>query len=129
MFPGATPSTRVRRRTWIYSSAGPPSRRAADLIGTRLSDILEHATEFYDLIIMDYSLLIFRPEPLQMAAAADGVLVVALAGQTHRKALGSVINILARLRANVIGVVLNSVRATSAMAIVSLLPLEILQPL
>ena len=110
--------------------AGPPSRRAADLIGTRLSDILEHASEYYDLIIIDSPPLLGFPEPLQMAAAADGVLVVALAGQTHRKALGSVINILARLRANVIGVVLD-LRAGrhQQWLLLSLLPLEILQPL
>ena len=91
--------------------AGPASRRAADLVGSRLSDILEHAAEYYDLIIIDSPPLLGFPEPLQMAAAADGVLVVALAGQTHRKALSSVITTLARLRANVIGVVLNSMRA------------------
>jgi Mrp family chromosome partitioning ATPase len=49
-----------------------------------------------------------------MAAAVDGVLVVALAGRTNRKALGSAINTLKRLRANIVGVVLNEVRADSS---------------
>ena len=38
---------------------------------------------------------------------------VALAGQTNRKALGSAINTLKRLRANTVGIVLNDVRANS----------------
>ena len=49
-----------------------------------------------------------------MAASVDGVLLVALAGQTNRKALGSAVNTLKRLRANTVGVVLNDVRANSS---------------
>jgi succinoglycan biosynthesis transport protein ExoP len=91
--------------------AGPPSRRAADLIGAGLGDVLEAAGKEYDLIVIDSPPLLGFPEPLQMAAAADGVLVVALSGQTPRKALASTIATLKRLRANVVGVALNSVRA------------------
>jgi capsular exopolysaccharide synthesis family protein len=91
--------------------AGPPSRHAADLIGEGLSEILEDAGKEYDLIIVDSPPVLGFPEPLQMATAVDGVLVVALAGQTHRKALGSTVATLARLRANIIGVVLNSLQA------------------
>jgi capsular exopolysaccharide synthesis family protein len=95
--------------------AGPPSRRAADLVGIGgLSGILEDASKEYDLIIVDSPPLLGFPEPLQMAAAVDGVLVVALAGQTHRKALGAAIATLTRLRANVVGVVLNSLRADTS---------------
>ena len=49
-----------------------------------------------------------------MAASVDGVLMVALAGRTNRKALSSAINTLKRLRANIVGVVLNEVRADSS---------------
>jgi len=44
-----------------------------------------------------------------MAAAVDGVVVVARAGQTSRKAVASVLATLNRLRAKVVGVVLNEV--------------------
>ena len=90
--------------------AGPPSRRAADLIGGRLIGLLEEASEEYDLVVLDSPPLLGFPEPLQMAVAADGVLMVALAGQTNRKALGSALATLTRLRANLVGVVLNAVR-------------------
>ena len=93
---------------------GPPSRRAADLVGTQLSVLLEDACTEYDLVILDTPPLLGFPEPLQMAVAVDGVLVVAVAGRTHRKALGSAIATLKRLRANVVGIVLNEVRADSS---------------
>lgn len=93
---------------------GPPSRRAADLVGTGLINLLEEAAAEYDLVVLDSPPLLGFPEPMQMAAAVDGVVVVAVAGRTNRKALGSAINTLKRLRANVVGVVLNEVRADSS---------------
>ena len=89
--------------------AGPPSRRAADLIGRSLPDIIEEATAEYDLVILDSPPLIGFPEPLQMAANVDGVLVVTRAGHTNRKAVSAVLATLNRLRANVVGLVLNEV--------------------
>src|SRR4051812_1336311 len=93
---------------------GPPSRRAADLVGSRLAAILEEAASEYDLVVLDSPPLLGFPEPLQMAATVDGVIVVAVAGRTNRKALGSAINTLKRLRANIVGIVLNEVRADSS---------------
>lgn len=89
--------------------AGPQSRRAADWLGAGLMPILEEATSQYDLIIVDSPPLLGFAEPLQMAALVDGVLIVTLAGQTDYKAVASVINALNRLRANIVGVVLNEV--------------------
>jgi len=88
-------------------SASP--RRAADLLGKRLESILDEVADDYDLIIVDAPPLLGFPEPLQMAASVDGVVVVARAGQTSRRAVASVIHTLERLRAPVIGVVLNEV--------------------
>jgi Mrp family chromosome partitioning ATPase len=88
-------------------------RRAADLLGG-LDAVIEEASAEYDLVILDSPPLLGFPEPLQMAASVDGIVVVALANRTNRKALGSTINTLKRLRANVVGVVLNEVRADSS---------------
>jgi succinoglycan biosynthesis transport protein ExoP len=85
------------------------SRRSADLIGKALPQILEEAALEYDLVIVDAPPGLGFPEPIQMATAVDGVVVIALAGQTNRKALASVVSTLKRLRANVTGVVLNEV--------------------
>jgi polysaccharide biosynthesis transport protein len=89
--------------------AGPSTRRASDLIGTGLAELVEEAAREYDLVVLDAPPLLGFAEPLQMASAVDGVIVVARAGNTSRTALSSVVTTLARLRANLVGVVLNEV--------------------
>jgi Mrp family chromosome partitioning ATPase len=49
-----------------------------------------------------------------MATAVDGVIIVALAGRTSRKALAATIAVLTRLRAHVLGVVLNQVNLNTS---------------
>jgi capsular exopolysaccharide synthesis family protein len=90
--------------------AGPPSHRAADLVGPRIGDLLDEFAKEYDLVILDAPPLLGFAEPLQMATAADGVLVISRAGETRRKAVSGVLAALSRIRANVIGVVLNHVK-------------------
>jgi polysaccharide biosynthesis transport protein len=89
--------------------AGPGSHRAADLIGPRLSSLLDEFAKEYDLVILDSPPLLGFAECLQMANAVDGVLIVSLAGETKRKAVASVVSVLQRLRTNIIGVILNQV--------------------
>ncbi len=91
--------------------AGPASRRAADGLGTTLKDLFASAMQEYDLIICDAPPLLGFAESLQIAKLVDGVVVVALAGQTERSAVASVLTNLRRLKANVIGLALNEVRA------------------
>jgi capsular exopolysaccharide synthesis family protein len=87
--------------------SGPGSRRAADLIGPRLAELLDEFGKQYDLVILDSPPLLGFAECLQMANAADGVLIIAQAGKTRRKAVAAVVSMLQRVRVNVIGVVLN----------------------
>jgi capsular exopolysaccharide synthesis family protein len=91
-------------------SAGPASRNAADRVGGALETLLAEATSDYDLVLIDAPPLLGFAEPLQIAAITDGVVVITLAGQTNRNAVGSVLTSLKRLKANVIGVALNEVR-------------------
>jgi capsular exopolysaccharide synthesis family protein len=93
----------------FFLPSGPGSHRAADLVGPRLSSLLDEFGKEYDLVILDSPPLLGFAECLQMAAAADGVLIVSLAGQTKRKTVAAVVSALRRLRANIIGVVLNQV--------------------
>ena len=76
-------------------------------MGRRLLEVLEEAALQYDMVVLDAPPLLGFAEPLQMATAVDGVVVVTRAGQTNRKAVGSVLATLNRLRANTIGLVLN----------------------
>jgi len=94
-----------------FLPAGPPSRRAADGIGETLRHLLAEATQEYDLVICDAPPLLGFAESLQIASLVDGVVVVALAGQTEKTAVASVLGNLKRLKANVIGLTLNEVRA------------------
>ncbi|MBI4908890.1 MAG: polysaccharide biosynthesis tyrosine autokinase [Acidobacteria bacterium] len=89
--------------------AGPPSRRASDLVGRGLLQVLEEAGAEYDMIILDAPPLLGFAEPLQMATSVDGVVVVTRAGETSRQAVAAVLGTLTRLRANVMGIVLNQV--------------------
>jgi len=89
--------------------AGLGSHRAADLIGPRLASLLDEFGKEFDLVILDSPPLLGFAECLQMATAADGVLIISRAGETRRKAVAEVIAALSRLRANIVGVVLNQV--------------------
>ena len=89
--------------------AGAPNRNAGDLVGVALGGIIDEASSEYDLVILDSPPLLGFPEPLQMATAVDGVIVVTRAGETSRKAVASVVSMLTRLRANLLGIVLNKV--------------------
>ena len=99
-----------KRPNLTFLPAGLGSHRAADLIGPRLSTLLDEFAKEYDLVIMDSPPLLGFAESLQMAAAADGVLIVSCAGETKRRAVAEVISALRRLRANIVGVVLNQMR-------------------
>lgn len=87
--------------------SGLGSHRAADLIGPRLATLLDEFAKDYALVILDSPPLLGFAECLQMASAADGVLIVSRAGETRRRAVAEVLGVLRRLRANVVGVVLN----------------------
>lgn len=95
-------------------AAGPPSRRASDLIGRGLVELLEEASLEYDMVVLDAPPMLGFAEPLQMATAVDGVLVVARAGETPRTAVASVLGTLGRLRAKVVGLVLNEVHSETS---------------
>jgi capsular exopolysaccharide synthesis family protein len=94
--------------------AGSGSRRASDLIGRGLVEMLDEASLEYDLVILDAPPMLGFAEPLQMATAVDGVVVVARAGETPLTAVRNVMATLSRLRAKVVGVVLNEVHSETS---------------
>lgn len=94
--------------------AGTASRRASDLVGSMMIDILDEAAKEYDMVFVDAPPLLGFAEALQVATAVDGVIVMARAGETSRSAVAAVLGTLNRLRANVLGLVLNEVDKHSA---------------
>ena len=89
--------------------AGAPARHSADLLGRGLMKMIDEAAADYDLVVVDAPPLPGFAEPLQMATAVDGVLVVARAGRTRRKAVAAVLATLNRVGAKTVGLVLNEV--------------------
>ena len=87
--------------------AGTASRRASDLVGAMMIDILDEAAKEYDMVFVDAPPLLGFAEAMQVATAVDGVVILARAGTTSRSAVATVLATLSRLRANVIGLVLN----------------------
>jgi succinoglycan biosynthesis transport protein ExoP len=90
--------------------SGPSSRRASDLVGQMMVELLDEAVQDYDLIVVDAPPILGFAEPLQLATAVDGVVVITRAGETSRKAVATVLATLDRMRANVVGLVLNQVK-------------------
>ena len=90
--------------------AGEASLQAAYRVGKVIERIVADAVTVYDLVIIDSPPLLGFAEPLQLAAVADGVVLVTLAGQTNRNAVRNVLANLKRLKVNVVGLVLNEVR-------------------
>lgn len=87
--------------------SGPVSRRAADLVGRPMNQILEEAAKVYDLVVVDAPPMLGFAESLQLSTLVDGVVVVTHAGETTRNAVASVLSTLNRVNANVVGVVMN----------------------
>jgi succinoglycan biosynthesis transport protein ExoP len=94
--------------------AGPPSHRASEMVGARISDLLDEISREYDFVIVDAPPLLGFAEALQMATAVDGVLIVARAGDTNRQAIASVVTTFHRLHVNVLGLALNDVKSDSS---------------
>jgi capsular exopolysaccharide synthesis family protein len=93
--------------------SGTASRRASDLVGPMMLEILAEASKEYDLILVDAPPLLGFAEAMQVAKAVDGVVVMARAGQTSKRAVATVLATLKRLRAHVVGLVLNEVDRAS----------------
>jgi polysaccharide biosynthesis transport protein len=104
--------------------AGRDPGTSPDLLGARLPRILREAASAYDLIVIDAPPVLGFSEPLEMAAAADGVVLVARAGVTSQENVRAALDILRRVHARVLGVVLNQVTSPDPPSYVSLPPAE-----
>lgn len=91
-------------------TAGHLFHKASHLVGTRIAALLETAVEDYDLVVIDAPPMLGLAEPIQIACAADGVILIAQAGETSQDAVSTALGTLHRLDANVLGLVLNKVR-------------------
>lgn len=91
-------------------TAGHLYGKAAHLVGSKMSALLAEAAEDYDLVIIDAPPMLGLAEPIQIACAADGVILITHAGQTNQDAVAAALGTLNRLDVKILGLVLNKVR-------------------
>ena len=91
-------------------TAGQFGPKAAHLVGTKMAGILDEAVQDYDLVVIDAPPMLGLAEPIQIACAADGVLLITQAGATNQEAVAATLGTLNRLDVRILGLVLNKVR-------------------
>jgi Mrp family chromosome partitioning ATPase len=81
------------------------------LASRRLAGFLDEARRAYDVILLDSSPLLAVTDPLILAAAADGIVLVARVTDIRRHEAERTAELLRALRTPVLGTVINGVRA------------------
>jgi len=76
--------------------------------GDVLSEIFEKIKFYYDIVIVDSAPVIPVSDPMLIASAMDGVILVILAGMTPRSVVVRAKNILLDAESNLLGVVINN---------------------
>jgi succinoglycan biosynthesis transport protein ExoP len=90
----------------------PPN--PAELLGSpRAAEVLKALTGLADVVIIDTPPVLAVTDAAILASQADGVVLVASAGQTHRKALAQSVATLTSGRVRLLGVALNKVAQSS----------------
>jgi len=100
--------TRITEQVQLAPRGGALSAPARTGLGTdRLSRILGQMADEADYVLLDSSPILLIPDNLYMAAAADGIVLVAAVGQTRPRDLLRTKAILERSGTPILGVVLN----------------------
>jgi capsular exopolysaccharide synthesis family protein len=86
-----------------------PANPSGMLASRELKELLEYLRERYETIIIDSPPVNMMTDAALLGDSADGVVIVARAGMTHSAALGYAMEQLSRVRAPVLGVVLNDI--------------------
>lgn len=91
-------------------SAGQSTPLASELLESgEIVKILQTARERFDLILVDNAPVLPVADPVQVASHCDGTIGVLRSGQTSRKALRRFVQILARNRIHLLGMVIQAV--------------------
>ncbi len=85
-------------------ASGPPSANPAPFL-RQAAALVDAARDLFDYIVVDTAPLLVANDATELTATADAVLVVARADRTHRTAASHAIQLLARIEAPVLGVV------------------------
>lgn len=92
-------------------SSGPLPPRPADLLGSRrMEALIERLRAEADMVLFDTPPVIAVTDAAVLASRLDGVLLVLQAGKTRRDRAREARRLLEKVKANIIGVVLNNAR-------------------
>lgn len=93
-------------------TCGTAPSNPAELLNSRdVRDFIEGLKEFYDIIILDTSPILPVPDASILATAVDGVIMVYRTGVVPRKALKRAKVIMDNVHANVLGILINGIKA------------------
>ncbi len=93
--------------------AGPAPRYSSELLTTHMAKVMAQVRQEYRYVVVDSAPLLVCADTTILSTMADAVIVVARAGETPRDAVATALRQLRRVRANVVGVVLNQVLQSS----------------
>jgi succinoglycan biosynthesis transport protein ExoP len=116
---GSTPLEQAITRTpvlpnlWVLPAGTPPPNPAELLASANMRDMLAQLREQYDHIVVDTPPSLSVTDAVVLSQRADAVVLVIRSGQTTRQALRRSRDILARVNAKVVGVLLNAVDLSS----------------
>jgi capsular exopolysaccharide synthesis family protein len=94
----------------VVLPAGPSPCQASELLTMHMAKFLAEIRQDYRYVVIDSAPLLVCTDSTVLSTMADGVLLVARAGETPREAVAAALRQLRRVRANVLGLVLNHVR-------------------
>lgn len=93
---------------WLMPRGGSPGALTRTGLGSaRLGEVLAEMASEADYVLLDSSPILFIPDNLYMAAAADGIVIVVQVGVTRPRDLVRTKEILEKSGTPIIGVVLN----------------------
>ena len=97
-------------------TSGDLPQNPSELIGSqRMADIVKQLKEAYDLVIFDTPPVLPVADATVLSTLVDGVLIVLQPEKTSFSAARQTIKSLQRMRANIIGVVLNDVKMNGSL--------------
>ena len=98
---------------YLITSGEVPPNPSELLASQRLKNLLEKMKNEFDIILMDSPPVVAVTDASILSKVADGLLLVVRAGGTDTRALQRAIELLSRVKCNVIGAALNDVNVSA----------------
>lgn len=94
---------------YLLPSGTIPPSPAEMLSSSRMKNFVQDMSKVYDIILVDSPPILAVTDAQILSSIADGVLIVASSGQVEREAITKAKDLLEKVNAHIIGVVLNKV--------------------